>query len=216
MTGLCGLHYLHEVLTRVVLRNVCCRFANSPKQRRRECDAGDTAVRHGQMVMRPGSAGGPRCRVARGGMTTAGVLALDYVADPNDALFHWFVLSLLVLLTAVASVWSVSRLVMLPAARPRLIVPFDDEGRLLTIPSIWRNPIWRDNFEFAATLCVCGFGGVSDDQGRWFMVFDPDMPFILANATEHQGEVSGVWTFCSRGGRFGIRLLRAGLTKGGA
>jgi len=78
-----------------------------------------------------------------------------------------------------------------------------------------RHSVWKDNYEFKATLVLTGYSRgrsaarmclLDQDTGSEYEMFLTDFCDILEDIVH--GAITGTWTFCKRGMNYGIRMVK--------
>ena len=95
-------------------------------------------------------------------------------------------------------------------------VPFDPKtGELMSYPESWRNPVWKDNFEWEDELEYETFGRgqsavhiymKSTRDGKHHVMFMTDFSDIVKELAA--GKITGVFTHQKRGANYGVRIVR--------
>lgn len=116
-------------------------------------------------------------------------------------------------------------------AKPPIKVPFGPPGIQQSFPVMWnlpgqnwqqrQDPIYKDNYEFDATLRIEGFHRgrsaanftmVDNYRKNKYNMFMSDLVEALKGVGAEPGEngaiLTGRWTFCKKGSNFGIKLVK--------
>jgi len=93
-------------------------------------------------------------------------------------------------------------------------IPFDSKGNLESYPST--HTVWKENFEFDATLTFDGFyrgrsaAGttfINKQTGLSYSMFLKDFDEVIRKGIFNGGLIIGRFTFQKRGKNYGIRMI---------
>ena len=95
-------------------------------------------------------------------------------------------------------------------------IPFDKDGNHMHYPENWRNPVWKDNYEWedvieyqtysrgrsAANIIFRSALSKKREYTVFLTDFSDMVPFMV------RGVVSGTFTFVKRGQNYGVKRVK--------